>query len=128
MNVDDVAARYEAVLRQRADQTRDLDESNVEASNALVKEAQELYLRLREASAGRQAIERLTKDPDRLVRLTAAAHSLKWNPDLARPVLEAIRDGGGQDGPGWDIAGFNARWTLQTFDEGRLNLDWRPGH
>jgi hypothetical protein len=126
MEVTDAAARYEATLRKHADLTRNLAKSNVEAGNRLVHDAQELYLRLRDTPEGRQVIERLAQDPDRLVRLTAAAHCLKWNPGVGKSALQEIRDGGGQDGPGWDIAGFNAKWTLKTFEDGTFNPDWRP--
>lgn len=89
-------------------------------------ESQALYLGLRETANGRRLIEALASDPDRLVRLSAATHCLKWNDSLGRSILEEIRDGGGTDGPGWDIAGLDAKWTLKTLDDGKLDLDWRP--
>ena len=119
-------ARYEAALREWAALTRHQSKGNVPRANRLADETQALYLKLRERADGRQLIEVLATDPDRLVRLSAATHCLKWNESLGRSALEAIRDGGGTDGPGWDIAGFDAKWILKTLDDGELNLDWVP--
>jgi hypothetical protein len=126
MDAERDITRYERTLREWADLTRKQSKANVPRANALADELQALYLRLRETPDGRGGIEALASDPDRLVRLSAAAHCLKWNASLGRSALEEIRDGGGTDGPGWDIAGFDAKWTLKTLDDGKLDLDWRP--
>ena len=126
MDLDTAAARYGAILREWADLTRHRTKDNVEAANRLVHETQVLYKRLRETPEGRRVIEHLAGDPDRLVRLSAAAKCLKWNPALGRRILEELRDGSAVDGPGWDQAGFDAKWTLKTFEAGTLDLDWEP--
>jgi hypothetical protein len=120
---EDLAARYERILRDAVALTRQRTDESVEAENRLSLEVIRLSKLLRESPAGRRAIERLARDPDRLVRATAAAHCLRWNPSLGRAVLEEVRDGHDIDGPGWDQAGFDAKWTLKMFDAGRLNLD-----
>ena len=122
----ELGARYEANLREWASLTRRQSKTTVQRANALVNELQATYLRLRESLEGRGIIEALAADPDRLVRLSAATHCLKWNEALGRAALEDIRDTDAIDGPGWDIAGFDAKWTLRTFEDGKLDLDWQP--
>ena len=51
------------------------------------------------------------------VRLAAASDSLGWAPDKAVRVLEAI-----QTEP--RLHAVSAKYTLKSFREGRLNMDW----
>jgi hypothetical protein len=128
MDIDTIAAHYESSLREWADLTRRPTKGNVRAANQRVDDGQVLQKQLRETAEGRAAIEQLARDPDRLVRGWAATHCLQWNPAFGRAILEELRDGAGMDGPGWDMAGFNAKWTLKTLDAGTLDLDWEPNH
>lgn len=84
------------------------------------KNADELavcYKALRKTEVGRAGIIGLISDNDPHVRGWAAAHSLQWVPEIARPALEALRD---NDGPG----AFAAKWTLKEFDAGSLAFDY----
>jgi hypothetical protein len=51
------------------------------------------------------------------VRLSAAAHSLGWDPQRASGVLEEIASGAG-------LHSVTAKYTLKAFREGKLNQDW----
>jgi hypothetical protein len=126
MKSDATAARYESTIREWANLTRHQSKANIAKANRIFEEIQALYLRLRETSEGRLAIEGLARDPEGLVRLTAATHCLTWNLALGRSILEEIANGGAPAGPGWDMAGTNAKWTLKTLEAGKLNLDWQP--
>ena len=75
------------------------------------------YKVLRDSQEGREAIMSLLSDDDAHVRCWAAAHSLEWAPELARRVLESVRD---SEGP----CSFDAKMTLQEFDKGRLSFDY----
>jgi hypothetical protein len=75
------------------------------------------YKVLRETKEGREAIIRLLKDAQPEVRCGAAAHSLQWVPELARPVLEALRDS-------WGPCSFEAEMVLKEYDKGRLTFDY----
>lgn len=72
---------------------------------------------LRESEEGRQKIISLLDHEGPHVRLWAAAHSLKWVPDEAKLVLEALRD---SDGPGSISAGI----TLKEFEKGSLSFNY----
>jgi uncharacterized protein DUF2019 len=64
--------------------------------------------------AGRQALVSLLKDEDLGVRISAAAHLLKTDPDKAKPVLEeAARKPG--------LLAFNAKMTLREYERGHLS-------
>ena len=49
-------------------------------ANQFFGQLHQCYKRLRESDAGRQAISGLIDDPITAVRLSAAAHSLAWQP------------------------------------------------
>ena len=77
-----------------------------------------IYKRLRDTQAGRDAIAALLDDDNVGVRINAAVHSLAWTPGKATMVLEQIE----RDGPG--LYRTNARYTLKSFREAKLNLNW----
>jgi hypothetical protein len=115
------AEAYEAVVREWASLTAmPMGDWDTARMNSLVDRMQVLQLRLRESDDGRDCIEKLALDHDPRVRGWAAVHVWKWNPALARRVLEELRDSGG---PG----SFDAKWTLIEMDRGKLNVDWVPG-
>lgn len=58
---------------------------------------------------------RLLRDPDRSVRLWAAAHTLELNADLAVPVLTALAEG-------QDVISFEAAVTLRQWRKGELRF------
>jgi Domain of unknown function (DUF2019) len=78
----------------------------------------ECYKRLRESDAGRRAISGLIYDPVTAVRLSAASHSLAWQPVAAQAVLEEIEN------QPTGLYAVSAKWTLRSYRQGKLNLDW----
>ena len=72
--------------------------------------------RLGETEEGRAGIIALMSDDELYVRLWAATDSLRWVPNHARTVLEAIRESDG-------LAAVEAKWTLREYDEGTLSSD-----
>jgi hypothetical protein len=79
--------------------------------------AHSCYKRLRSSTTGRALITTLMLDASPHVRCSAAAHSLQWDPDTARAVLEALRDAKGP-------CSFEAEMILAEFDKGRLTFDY----
>ncbi|HVH66214.1 MAG TPA: hypothetical protein VM674_09265, partial [Candidatus Acidoferrum sp.] len=67
--------------------------------------------------AGHAALLSLLNDKDLAVRISAAAHLLKTDPDKAKPVLE---EAGHEPG----LIGFNAKMTLREYERGHLPLTW----
>ena len=98
----------------------DLMQSDAKKANRLFVRLHGIYKQLRNEAAGRAAISQLMNDPTMPagVRLTAAAHSLGWEPETAIQVLESIE----RDGPG--LRRVDAEHTLKAFREGTLNMDW----
>ena len=86
---------------------------NIATANAASQALRECFQVLRQTEEGMAAIASLMYDEDQAVRLSAAADCLRWTPDVARPVLEELRD---SDGP-WSHA---AKWVLIEFAKGRL--------
>jgi hypothetical protein len=76
-----------------------------------------LYKDLRTTADGRLAIVSLLEDPVTAVRLSAATHSLGWQPAKAEQVLEEIEQEG-------SLHAVSAKWTLRSYRSGKLNLDW----
>ena len=72
---------------------------------------------MRESQAGRDAISSLMTDPVPAVRCMAATHSLAWSPENAAIVLRELENMGG-------LLAVDAHYTLESFEEGRLNLDY----
>jgi Domain of unknown function (DUF2019) len=95
----------------------DAARDNSNEANRIFKAHHALYKRLRDTSAGRQAITALLGDPVTPVRLLAATHSLQWDSDRAQLVLEEIE----QEGSPYAV---DAKWTLRSYRAGKLNLDW----
>jgi hypothetical protein len=87
-------------------------------ANPLFVQLHTIYKRLRDTQAGRDAIAALMDDENVGVRISAAAHSLAWAPEKATTMLEQIE----RDGPG--LYRTTAKYTLKSFREGKLNLDW----
>ena len=75
------------------------------------------YKALRESEAGRMGIASLVSHESPHVRCWAAAHSLQWQPESARIVLERLRD---DRGP----CSFDAEMTIKEYDKGRLSYDY----
>jgi hypothetical protein len=90
---------------------------NPPEANRLFLEHHALYQRLRETQSGRAAITALLKDDAAAVRLLAATHSLAWEGERAEGVLEELEWEGGP-------LGIDAKWTLRSFRQGKLDLDW----
>ena len=109
---------------QLADEFRDsivlwdsLVETDAKSANALFDRIHAIAKRLRTTPGGQLAMERLTGDDSRAVRLLAATECLAWDSEIAVPVLEEI-----EDGPG--LLAVDAKYTLKSFRAGTLNLDW----
>jgi hypothetical protein len=107
-DIADLLARY----RQATDGT----------SSAKPKEANKwhgkmhgAYKKLRESSEGQAAIVRLVEDPSPHVRCWAAAHSLAWQPELAKAALTQLREARGP-------CSFDAEMTLKQFEKGLLTF------
>jgi HEAT repeat protein len=85
--------------------------------NASADAVHACYKLLRQSSEGRQAIMELLNDSNTDVRLWAASHALEWSPEIARPVLESLRDNA--EFP----VNFTADVTLSEYDKGTLSFD-----
>jgi hypothetical protein len=92
---------------------------SIARGNRLTLELQRYVLEVRETQPGRAAIESLMGDPDPDVRLNAARDTLKWNPEIALPVIGATSQGAG-------LRAFEAGAILRLYRNGTLDLDWRP--
>lgn len=91
--------------------------ASAEHANAVFDSVHLLYKRLRQTREGRAAIAGLITDPDAAVRLMAATHSLAWDPVSSETVLSALAESEG-------LHSLSAKWTLESFHRGTLNLDW----
>jgi hypothetical protein len=86
-------------------------------ANRIFKAHHALYKRIRDSAAGREAITGLLDDPVTAVRVLAATHSLAWEPDQAAQALQEIEQ---ESSP----YAADAKWTLRSYRNGKLNLDW----
>jgi hypothetical protein len=86
-------------------------------ANRIFKAHHALYRRIRDSAAGREAITGLLDDPVTAGRVLAATHSLAWEPDRAAQVLQAIEKES-------SLYAVDAKWTLRSYRNGKLNLDW----
>ncbi|WP_168186193.1 DUF2019 domain-containing protein [Agromyces badenianii] len=111
-NVEELIAQYRDLLVQRS-----MEFARPSVANKLFDRNHAIHKILRESDEGRRAISGLMNDDVDAVRLTAAVHTLQWDPVAAEHVLEDI-----EAGPG--IVGFNAKWTLREYRDGKLDLDW----
>ncbi len=91
--------------------------SDPKKSNKCHDEWHACYKILRETEEGRQAIIRLLQDTEPSVRCGAAAHCLQWVPEIARQVLETLRDSQGR-------CSFEAEMILNEYDKGRLTFEY----
>jgi hypothetical protein len=92
-------------------------QSDSSAANDVFEDNHSIYKRLRNHEEGRLAVARLMEHESEAVRLLAATHSLAWRRDEATAVLEGLIESGG-------LHGLTAKYTLKSFREGKLNLDW----
>ena len=86
-------------------------------ANALFERLHVVFKQLREVEPGRDRIAELMDHPSVGVRLMAASHSLAWAPEKAAAVLDQIAEGRG-------LHAVTAKYTLKSFREGNLNMDW----
>jgi hypothetical protein len=86
-------------------------------ANRIFKAHHALYKRMRDSMAGREAITGLLDDPVTAVRVLAATHTLAWEPDRAAQALLEIEQ---ESSP----CAVDAKWTLRSYRNGKLNLDW----
>lgn len=90
---------------------------NPEEANRVFRAHHALYKTIRGSAAGREAITGLLDDPVMAVRVLAATHSLAWKPAGAAKALEEIQE---ESSP----HALDAKWTLRSYRNGKLNLDW----
>lgn len=109
-SIKDIVARY----RQGAITTGDI--SDPKRANKGAKQLHTCYKVLRESEEGRKALMGLMEDSEPGIRCWAASQCLQWKPDVARRVLESLRN---SQGP----FSFGAEMTLKEFDNGRLKFD-----
>jgi hypothetical protein len=111
--------RITAMRDQYRELTVEWDEArdSPKEANRLFDVLHGLYKVLRDSTAGRQAITSLLDDPATAVRLAAATHSLAWQPAKAERVLQEIEQEG-------SLHAADAKWTLRSYQRGKLNLDW----
>jgi hypothetical protein len=95
----------------------DVLQSDAKKANPLFDRLHVLFKQLRTEQSGRDAIAALMDDPNKGVRLIAASDSLAWAPEKAVRVLEAIQSEHG-------LHGVSAKYTIKSFREGRLDMDW----
>ena len=74
---------------------------------------------LRESQEGREALMNLMEDAEPNVRCWAATQCLQWKPDVARRVLEELRDSPKLD---WWISS-DADIIMQQYASGQLKFD-----
>lgn len=95
----------------------DAARNDAKKANPLFDRLHQQFKELRASQLGREAIAALMDDDNIGVRLMAATHSLAWLPDKASSVLSEI-----EKVPG--LYAVTAKYTLKSFREGRLHLDW----
>lgn len=90
--------------------------SDPQKANQKARKLHEYYRQLRASEEGRAGVISLLTDSSPHVRCWAAAHALAWDPNKAREVLEALRDGKGK-------CSFDAEILLEQFEKGQLSFD-----
>lgn len=98
----------------------DVMQNDATKANPLFKQLHAIFKQLRLNEVGREGITDLMDDPTvgTGVQLVAASHSLGWAPERAVAVLETIE----REGTG--LYRTTARYTLKSFREGQLNMEW----
>jgi hypothetical protein len=86
-------------------------------ANKLFARSHRLYKQLRDSEAGRAGIASLMNDSCVGVRLLTATDSLAWSEAEAVATLEEI-----EQTPG--LHAVSAKYTLKSYRDGTLNLDW----
>jgi hypothetical protein len=105
-------AKYRALVVEW-DEARDTPKE----ANRLFDALHVLYKELRQTEDGRLAITGLLDDPITAVQLSAASHSLALQPERAAAILEELAQGG-------SLHAVTAKWTLRSYRDGNLDLDW----
>lgn len=105
-------AKYRALVVEW-DEARDIPKE----ANRLFDALHLLYKELRTTEEGRLAITGLLDDPITALQLFAASHSLALLPERAVAVPEDLEQGG-------SLHAVTAKWTLRSFRNGKLDLDW----
>lgn len=95
----------------------DASKAKPEEANRIFRQHHEVYKQLRQTEEGRAGITDLLRDSTIVIRLLAATHSLGWAKEQAEQVLEEMSAGNAP-------YAFDAKWTLRSFRNGKLNLDW----
>lgn len=96
------------------DEARD----NPTEANAIFKRLHALAKEHRASAEGRSAIEGLFNDAVAAVRLVAATDSLAWDSGQGLVVLEDIERNDSS------LFAVDAKWTLRSYRNGKLDLDW----
>lgn len=86
---------------------------DIASASRLHQQAHEITKELASTASGRTELEACLTDPDVWVRVAAAADVMRWAPAIARPVLDAIRQTGGE-------GSMDAAFALMQYDAGRL--------
>ena len=110
--VTTLRAKYRALVVEW-DEARDTPKE----ANRLFDALHALYKQLRETEEGRQAITGLLDDPITAVQLSAASHSLGLQPERAVAALEELERGD-------SLHAVTAKWTLRSYRNGKLDMDW----
>lgn len=105
------------LLIQYQEGAEDTANPNPKKGNASHDRMHAAYKQLRTTPDGRSGIMALMADDNPHVQCWAAAHSLAWEPNKARAVLEALRDFKG-------ACSFDAEMVLQEFDKGKLTFEY----
>lgn len=90
---------------------------NATKANRLFNELHAIAKALGQSADGREGLVKLTSDESVGVRLLAASESLPWAPEVAAAALDVIAASGG-------LYAVSAKYTLKSFRDGSLNLDW----
>lgn len=108
---------FEELFQQFVQGADGMKNQNPKIANKFHDQMHAAYKILKDSEEGRQKILGLFNHENPFVRLCAAAHGLQWEPEEAKRVLVAIRDG---QGPG----SFSAEITLKEFEKGALSFDF----
>jgi hypothetical protein len=113
---EEQVARVQDVYRRQLVEWAE-SQGDPKRANRLFREHHEYYKSIRGSEEGRAAISGLLTDPVEAVCLVAATHSLAWDEPKAIAVLDDL-----QTHP--NLFSVDAKYTLKSYRDGRLNLDW----